>query len=55
MGVWIEGQLGDENKWSFLAIGTSNPYNDTRPLKVPGHFKKRRYRLCYWDDTPTNA
>ncbi|MBA3350925.1 MAG: hypothetical protein H0U23_00600 [Blastocatellia bacterium] len=55
MGVWIEGQVGDETAWSFLAIDTSNPYNDTRPLKVPGQPETRRYRLCYWDDGPSNA
>ena len=55
MGVWIEGQVGDETAWSFLAIDTSNPYNDTRPLKVAGQPEVRRYRLCYWDDGPSNA
>ena len=55
MGVWVEGQVGDETEWAFLAIDTSNPYNDTRPLKVPGQPEKRRYRLCYWDDGPSNA
>ena len=54
MGVWIECQVGNETEWAFLAIDTSNPYNDTRPLKVPGQPEKRRYRLCFWDDGPTN-
>jgi len=53
-GVWIEGQVGDETVWSFLAIDTTNPYNDTRPLKVAGQPEKRRYRLCFWDGLPTN-
>ena len=55
LGVWIEGQTGSETEWSFLAIDTTNPYNDTRPLKVPGQPEKRRYRLCFWDGDPTKV
>jgi hypothetical protein len=55
LGVWVEGQIGDASDWSFLAIDTSNPYNDTRPLKVPGQPEKRRYRLCFWDGDPSNV
>jgi hypothetical protein len=55
LGVWIEGQTGNETEWSFLAIDTSNPYNDTRPLKVAGQPEKRRYRLCFWDGEPTKV
>lgn len=55
MGVWIEGQRGDESDWSFLAIDTTNPYNDTRPLKVANQPEKRRYRLCFWDGEPTKV
>ena len=53
MGVWLEGQVAAETEWSFLAIDTTNPYNDTRPLKVHGQPEKRRYRLCFWDGEPT--
>jgi hypothetical protein len=55
MGVWVEGQVGAETDWTFLAIDTSNPYNDTRPLKVAGQPEKRRYRLCFWDGDPTKV
>ena len=55
MGVWVEGQVGAETAWSFLAIDTTDPYNDTRPLKVAGQPEKRRYRLCFWDGDPTNV
>ncbi len=55
MGVWVEGQTGSETDWTFLAIDTSNPYNDTRPLKVAGQPEKRRYRLCFWDGDPTKV
>lgn len=55
LGVWIESQVGSETAWSFLAIDTTIPYNDTRPLKVPGQPEMRRYRLCYWDNVPSNA
>lgn len=54
MGVWIESQIAADTAWDYLAIDTSSPYNDTRPLRVPGQPEKRRYRLCYWDGTPTN-
>ena len=53
MGVWLEGQVAAETEWSFLAIDTTNPYNDARPLKVHGQPEKRRYRLCFWDGEPT--
>ncbi len=55
MGVYIEGQVADETEWSYIAIDTSNPYNDTRPLKVAGQPEHRRYRLCYWDGDPTKV
>ena len=51
-GVWVEGQVGSETTWHFLAIDTSNPYNDTRPLASPNQPEVRRYRLCYWDGDP---
>jgi hypothetical protein len=54
-GVWIEGQVGAETDWTYLAIDTSSPYNDSRPLKVPGQPEKRRYRLCFWDGDPTRV
>ena len=55
MGAWIEGQVGNETEWTFLAIDTTDPYNDTRPLKVPGQPEKRRYRLCFWDGEPSRV
>ena len=55
MGVWVEGQVAAETAWSFLAIDTTDPYNDTRPLKVAGQPEVRRYRVCYWDGDPTNV
>lgn len=55
LGVWIEGQVANETDWTFLAIDTTNPYNDTRPLKVAGQPEKRRYRLCFWDGDPTKV
>jgi hypothetical protein len=54
MGVWIESQTAADTAWDYLLIDTTSPYNDTRPLRIPGQPEKRRYRLCYWDGTPTN-
>ena len=54
-GVWVEGQVGAATAWGFLAIDTTDPYNDTRPLAVAGVPEKRRYRLCFWDGEPTNV
>ena len=54
-GVWIESQVGAATAWSFLAIDSTEPYNDTRPLAVPGQPEVRRYRVCFWDSTPTNV
>lgn len=54
-GVWIESQVAAETAWSFLAIDSTDPYNDTRPLKVAGQPEKRRYRVCYWDGDPSNV
>jgi len=55
LGVWIESQVGNETEWTHIAIDTSDPYNDTRPLKVAGVPEKRRYRLCFWDGDPTRV
>ena len=55
MGVWVEGQVAADTAWTFLAIDTTNPYNDSRPLKVAGQPEKRRYRLCFWDGDPTQV
>jgi hypothetical protein len=54
---WLSdaGQVGAETDWTYLAIDTSSPYNDSRPLKVAGHPEKRRYRLCFWDGDPTRV
>jgi hypothetical protein len=53
-GVYIETQVGAATAWDFLAICTSSPFHDVRPLAVPGQPEKRRYRFCFWDNTPTN-
>lgn len=55
LGVWVESQVGNETEWTHIAIDTSDPYNDTRPLKVAGQPEKRRYRLCFWDGEPTRV
>ena len=55
LGVWVESQVGNETDWTHIAIDTSDPYNDTRPLKVAGQPEKRRYRLCFWDGEPTRV
>lgn len=55
LGVWVESQVGTETTWTHIAVDTSDPYNDTRPLKVAGQPEKRRYRLCFWDGDPTNV
>jgi len=55
VGVWIENQVASETDWKQLAISTSSPYHDSRPLKVPGRPEKRRYRVSYWDDEPTRV
>ena len=54
-GVLIQGQVGNETEWPVVGIDTSDPYHDTRPLKVPGQPEKRRYRVCFWDGDPTNV
>jgi len=43
--------MADETDWTYLAIDTRSPYSDHRPLQVPGQPEKRRYRVCYWDET----
>ena len=55
LGVLVQSQVGTETEWATIAIDTSDPYNDTRPLKVAGQPEKRRYRLCFWDGDPTNV
>ncbi len=54
LGVYIECSI-DGGAWAFVAIDTTNPYNDARPLAPGKTAEKRRYRLCFWDGTPTNV
>ncbi len=54
-GVLIQGQTANETEWTFVGTDTSDPYHDTRPLKVSGQPEKRRYRVCFWDGDPTNV
>lgn len=54
-GVLIQSEAGAGAVFSDLAVCTTSPYHDVRPLAVPGQPEKRRYRFCYWDNTPSNA
>jgi hypothetical protein len=54
-GVLIQDQVGASTTWEDLAVCTTSPYHDVRPLAVPGQPEKRRYRFCYWDGTPSNV
>jgi hypothetical protein len=54
-GVLIQEQTGAGSVWNTLAISTSSPYHDVRPLAAAGQPEKRRYRFCYWDNVPTNV
>ena len=50
-GVWIESRRNN-GPWEFLAIDTSSPNTDTRPLLVAGQAETREYRLRWYDDGP---
>lgn len=55
-GVYLESQRQGETTFTFLATDTASPYNDTRPVKVPGQAEWRDYRACWWDnDTASMA
>ena len=54
LGVYIECSI-DDGPWAFVAIDTTNPYHDARPLPPGKPAEKRRYRLCFWDGQPTNV
>ena len=54
-GFQIDGQVANETEWTTVGIGTSDPFHDNRPLKVPGQPEKRRYRVCFWDGEPTRV
>ena len=54
-GTLIQSQVGVSTVWADLAVCTTSPYHDVRPLAVPGVPEKRRYRFCFWDGTPSNA
>jgi hypothetical protein len=54
-GMLIQSQVGASTVWTDLAVCTSSPYQDARPLAVPGQPEKRRYRFCFWDNVPSNA
>jgi hypothetical protein len=49
-GVYTESQRQGDPGFSFLAIETSLPYVDNRPVKVPGQAEWRDYRSCWWDN-----
>jgi hypothetical protein len=53
MGVHVEGRRG--NGWEFLAIETSSPYVDQRPLLVATQPEIREYRLRFWDKGTPNG
>ncbi len=50
-GAWIESRRNN-GPWEFLAIDTSSPNTDTRPLLVSGQAETREYRLRWYDDGP---
>lgn len=48
MGVVISSRVGN-GPWEELAVATSSPYVDSRPLAVAGQPEVREYRLRFWD------
>jgi hypothetical protein len=54
MGVYIESRRGN-GAWEFLAIDTESPYDDERPLLVPGVPEVREYRMRFWDKGTPNG
>ena len=54
LGVYIECSI-DGGPFVFVVIDTNSPYNDARPLAPGKTAEKRRYRMCFWDGTPTNV
>ncbi len=54
-GMLIQYQVGASAVWADLAVCTSSPYHDVRPLAVPGQPEVRRYRFCFWDNVPSNV
>lgn len=43
-GVNVYARLKGEAVWKFLARDTNSPYNDTRPLTMPGIPETREYK-----------
>lgn len=41
--------------WELLGIDTGSPYEDDRPLLVPGQPEVREYKLRFWDDGEENG
>ena len=54
MGVYIESRRGT-GAWEFQAIDTESPYEDERPLLVPGQPEVREYRMRFWDKGTPNG
>jgi hypothetical protein len=48
-GIKIYSKRGTETEFSFLAIDTASPYNDTRPNLITGQPEKREYMAYYLD------
>jgi hypothetical protein len=49
-GVYVESQRQGELGFAFLAVETSSPYVDNRPVKTAGQAEWRDYRACWWDN-----
>ena len=55
-GIYGESRRGGPNApWEFLCIDTESPYEDERPLLVPGQPEVREYRVRYWDKGTPNG
>ena len=49
-GTYNESMRQGDAGFSFLAVVTTSPYVDARPVKTPGQAEWRDYRSCWWDN-----
>ncbi len=53
--VAIHSRRGTEADFTVLAVSSTSPYEDERPLLVPGQPEVRYYKMRFWDSGSENG
>ena len=53
--VAIHSRRGNEADFTLLAVSSTSPFEDERPLLVPGQPEVRHYKMRFWDSGSENG